>query len=82
MTITQNADVISLSYDEVREMLPERRVVSHKGDYGKVLLISGSDNTVGACILCGCMILTAGAGLLTIMSVPEGSSAYRSSGPA
>ena len=71
MTITQNADVISLSYDEVREMLPVRRVHSHKGDYGKVLLISGSDNTVGACILCGRMILTAGAGLLTIMSVPE-----------
>ena len=71
MTALRNAELISLSYDEAAERLPKRRVHSHKGDYGKVLLIGGSDNTVGACILCGRMILTAGAGLLTIMSVPE-----------
>lgn len=71
MITLRNDDLISLGYDEVAERLPKRRVHSHKGDYGKVLLIGGSDNTVGACILCGRMILTAGAGLLTIMSVPE-----------
>ena len=71
MAVIQNGEAVSLSYEEVARMLPERKVHSHKGDYGKVLLIGGSDNTTGACILCGRMILTAGAGLLTIMSVPE-----------
>lgn len=64
-------ETVSYDYEQIRKMLPVRYRHSHKGDYGKVLLIGGHDNTVGACIMCGRMILKSGAGLLTIMSYPE-----------
>lgn len=70
-TDTVSPETISYDYNEIRKMLPVRHVHSHKGDYGRVLLIGGHDNTVGACIMCGRMILKSGAGLLTIMSYPE-----------
>ena len=59
------------TYRDVTSMLPNRTAHSHKGTYGKVLFIGGSDNFVGACVLCSTMILKAGAGLLTVMSYHE-----------
>ncbi|MBR2702012.1 MAG: NAD(P)H-hydrate dehydratase [Erysipelotrichaceae bacterium] len=64
-------ETVSYDYDEIRNMIPVRYKHSHKGDYGKVLLIGGHDNTVGACIMCARTILKSGAGLLTIMSYLE-----------
>ena len=65
------AETVSYDYDEIIGMLPVRSSHSHKGDYGRVLLIGGSENMVGACIMCGRMILKAGAGLLTVLSYRE-----------
>lgn len=58
-------------FNDVRKMLPIRVSHSHKGTYGKVLLIAGHENTVGAAILCGKTILKTGAGLLTVLSYKE-----------
>ncbi len=55
------------SLTEVISRLPVRRKHSHKGTYGKVLLIAGSPGKSGACKLCGQAILRSGAGLLTVM---------------
>lgn len=50
----------------LRPLLPERRSASHKGDHGKVLMVSGSRGMSGAAVLAGRAVLRSGAGLLTI----------------
>lgn len=44
--------------------LPERQADSHKGDYGRVLLIGGSQGMAGAIALAGMACLRSGAGLV------------------
>ena len=46
--------------------LPPRRPESHKGDFGRALLIGGSQGMAGAISLAGMATLRAGAGLVTI----------------
>lgn len=45
--------------------LPRQRL-THKGDYGHALLIAGSENKAGACILSAKAALRSGVGLLTV----------------
>lgn len=46
--------------------LPPRKPDSHKGDYGRILLIGGSRGMAGAIALAGKAALRAGAGLVTL----------------
>ena len=46
--------------------LPPRRADSHKGDYGRVLIVAGSRGFSGAAVLCGRGALRGGAGLVTV----------------
>ena len=50
--------------------LPARRPDSHKGDYGRALLVGGSRGMAGAIALAGKATLRSGAGLVTL-SVPQ-----------
>jgi ADP-dependent NAD(P)H-hydrate dehydratase len=50
--------------------LPARRPDSHKGDFGRVLLIGGSRGMPGSVSLSGMAALRSGAGLVTL-AVPE-----------
>jgi NAD(P)H-hydrate epimerase len=50
---------------------PSRAPESNKGDFGRVLVISGSRGMSGAAILCASAALRSGAGLVTV-AVPEG----------
>jgi ADP-dependent NAD(P)H-hydrate dehydratase len=50
--------------------LPEREPVSHKGDYGRALLVGGSRGMSGAIALAGMATLRSGAGLVTL-AVPR-----------
>jgi ADP-dependent NAD(P)H-hydrate dehydratase len=50
--------------------LPARRLDSHKGDYGRALLVVGSRGMSGAAVLAGTAALRGGAGLVRI-AVPE-----------
>ncbi|MBL8827729.1 MAG: NAD(P)H-hydrate dehydratase [Planctomycetaceae bacterium] len=50
--------------------LPPRRHDSHKGDYGRALLIGGSRGMSGAIALAGMATLRSGAGLVTL-AVPD-----------
>lgn len=54
----------------VRPLLPRRRAQSHKGSYGRVLVIGGSRRMSGAVILCTRALLRSGAGLVTCL-LPE-----------
>lgn len=51
-------------------LLPQRRLDSHKGDYGRALLVGGSRGMTGAIALAGLGALRSGAGLVTL-AVPD-----------
>ena len=46
--------------------LPPRRAESHKGDFGRVLVLAGRRGMSGAAILSGIAALRGGAGLVTV----------------
>lgn len=63
---------VSINDDrDIAAMLPHRISHSHKGTYGRVLLIAGSQFMSGAAALCARAVLKSGAGLLTVMSYPS-----------
>jgi ADP-dependent NAD(P)H-hydrate dehydratase len=51
-------------------VLPPRRPESHKGDFGRALLVGGSRGMTGAIALAGMAALRSGAGLVTL-AVPD-----------
>jgi ADP-dependent NAD(P)H-hydrate dehydratase len=51
--------------------LPRRQADSHKGDYGKVLVIAGSETMIGAAALVGLAALRTGSGLVRIAAPKE-----------
>ena len=55
-----------LTRDRMREIVPVRTSESHKGDFGRVLLIAGSMGKTGAAHLAALGALRSGAGLVTI----------------
>lgn len=50
----------------VRMLLPRRRQSAHKGSFGRVLVIAGSEGMTGAASLCAQGALRVGAGLVTV----------------
>lgn len=55
---------------EIRKKWKPRKAASHKGDYGRVLILAGSRDYSGAAYLAGASCLRAGAGLVTL-AVPD-----------
>ena len=62
--------MLMLDHEMVRKYLPDRSVHTHKGDYGRVLLLCGSRGYTGAAALAAMGALRAGAGLV-YLGVPE-----------
>lgn len=56
----------SLDLISAKSFLPERDINGHKGSFGKVLLICGSRNMVGCCVLAAKGALRSGAGIVTV----------------
>jgi ADP-dependent NAD(P)H-hydrate dehydratase len=56
--------------NEPLPQLPPRRADSHKGDYGRVLVLGGSRGMAGAPSMAGMAALRSGAGLVTV-ATPE-----------
>lgn len=59
-----------LERDDVSRMLPTRLHNSHKGSYGRLLVVAGSVGMAGAAALCATAAMRSGAGLVTI-ACPE-----------
>ncbi len=63
-------DVITLDHKQVLSILPDRKPDTHKGDFGKLLLLCGSRGYTGAAALAAMGALRCGAGLV-YLGVPE-----------
>ncbi len=59
-------DINVLNNSTAGHLLPERAQFSHKGSFGKVMLICGSRGMVGCCTLATEGALRSGAGLVTL----------------
>ncbi|MEQ0487445.1 NAD(P)H-hydrate dehydratase [Anaerococcus murdochii] len=53
--------------DEIKNLLPKRKKLSHKGDYGKVAILCGSEGMAGSCYLASSAALRVGAGLVYLL---------------
>ena len=62
--------VKELDHNKVLAMLPDRKLDTHKGDYGRLLLLCGSRGYTGAPALAAMGALRSGAGLV-FLGVPE-----------
>jgi NAD(P)H-hydrate epimerase len=60
-----------LDREWVSNLIPERLKASHKGENGSVLVVAGSRRYRGAAVLAAMAALRAGAGLVTVASVPD-----------
>ncbi|MEG0721250.1 MAG: NAD(P)H-hydrate dehydratase [Lachnospiraceae bacterium] len=56
---------------DIGRLLPQRKVQSHKGTYGKVLMIVGSEGMAGAAFLSAKAAYSVGAGLVKIYTPKE-----------
>ena len=65
----KNTHIFSYTPDDLRRM-PPRTARSHKGTYGRAVLICGSEGMAGAAYLCGKAAYRTGAGLVEIVT-PE-----------
>jgi len=61
---------IYFNHDLFKNFFPERKTDTHKGDYGKILLLCGSRGYTGAAALAALGALRSGAGLV-YLGVPE-----------
>lgn len=60
----------ALTHENVLSVLPDRKPDSHKGNYGRILLLCGSVGYTGAAALAAMGALRSGAGLV-FLGVPE-----------
>lgn len=67
---SERLSVETVEASSAKELLPERRRCSHKGDYGNILIVAGSKGKTGAALLASKACLRSGAGLVTL-GVPE-----------
>ncbi|HEX8996469.1 MAG TPA: NAD(P)H-hydrate dehydratase [Ktedonobacterales bacterium] len=79
MAIAPGLDLLDAA--QARALLPRRPADSNKGTYGKVMVLAGSPQFIGAASLCGASAARAGAGLVTIATTPERAHVYAATLP-
>ncbi|MBS1538698.1 MAG: NAD(P)H-hydrate dehydratase [Bacteroidetes bacterium] len=62
------SSIARLEKSDIREMLPYRRKIGSKFDFGRVVVIAGSLSMPGAAALCANAAISAGAGLVELYS--------------
>ncbi|MEA1904429.1 MAG: NAD(P)H-hydrate dehydratase [Candidatus Hadarchaeota archaeon] len=67
--------------EDVLKVLPERRPESHKGEYGRLLVIGGGSRYTGAPAMAGLAALRSGVDLVTIASPTKTASVISSFSP-
>lgn len=73
--------MIEITKDYLKDIWPKRSLNSHKGTFGRVLIIAGNKQFGGAGILSATAAVYSGAGLVTLATDPINISAVRASLP-
>lgn len=63
--------------DDIMKLLPARRKDSNKGSHGKVLIIAGSLDISGACVLSATAALRSGSGMVRVFTSSANANAVR-----
>lgn len=79
--MTFPAGLEMLAPREARALLPPRPADSNKGTYGKLMVLAGSPQFIGAAALCGASAARVGAGLVTLATTPERAGVYAATLP-
>lgn len=58
----------AIEESDLRNLMPKRIAASHKGTYGKVLVIAGSDDMPGAAYMASKSAFNAGAGMVKLLT--------------
>ena len=66
LRLTQDLKSETVTSAMARSMLPVRSPYAHKGSFGKVLVLAGSANYIGAAYLACSSAMRVGAGLVTL----------------
>ena len=68
IAVCMNNEIPNLTIENgMRNILPKRKKDSHKGTYGKVAILGGSEGMSGSCFLSSTACLRAGAGLVYLL---------------
>ena len=65
-----SSDTFTFDESQISYYMPERREYSNKGDFGKILIIAGSEEMCGASFLSALAAYRTGGGLVRLF-VPE-----------
>lgn len=66
-----STDAHLLTPDFLRPLLPPRNFNTHKGTWGRVAIVAGSPQYLGAARICSAAAVSAGAGLVTLYTTSE-----------
>lgn len=69
-SIMEHININVTDYETLEKLMPKRQENSHKGDYGKLLIVGGSEGMTGAITLAAESAIRCGTGLITV-GVPE-----------
>ena len=69
--LDEDVQLFQLTQRWVKPRLPDRPDASHKGSFGRAMVVAGSRNYIGAAYLAGTAATRVGAGLVTI-ALPQG----------
>ncbi len=64
--------------DDLKSLIPSRKKDGNKGTNGKILIVAGSKDISGACILAAKAAIKAGAGMIRVFTATENSKVVRS----
>lgn len=68
LSMAQNVNIYLADQHILPDIMPQRARRTHKGTYGQVALICGSEGMCGAAILCGMGALRSGVGLIRMVT--------------
>ena len=63
---TVKVPLLEYDFSKIKKILPKRQLNTHKGDYGRILLLCGSEGYTGAPVLAARAAARTGAGLIFV----------------
>lgn len=68
---SQDITINTIDKALAKKLMPKRKTNSHKGDYGKILIVAGSRGLTGAAAMAANAALKSGAGLISVATPYE-----------